>query len=150
MIQQAGSKWILIWLQSYLYSNSNVQHMYYPSSRNWELVDSFGPAPALSWRRATGVIWEISYLPGNRPIQRGLEQFPAYQDSSCLSSTTASRLVFREHKKINILLRQVKRERKQNFAKKNFTMSPGPHPLISNGDPSSETWKLEVPCIASN
>ena len=32
-----------------LYSNSNVQqHMYYPSSRNWELVDLFGPAPALS------------------------------------------------------------------------------------------------------
>jgi len=32
-----------------LYSNSTYkQHMYYPSSRNWELVDLFGPAPALS------------------------------------------------------------------------------------------------------
>ena len=78
MVQQAGSKWILIWLQIYLYSNSNVQqHMYYPSSRNWELVGSFGPAPALSWRRATGVIWEISYCAfGNRDIW-----FSSWQES---------------------------------------------------------------------
>ena len=133
-----------------LYSNSNIQqHIYYPSSRNWELVDSFGPVPALSWGRATGVIWEIWYLPGHRPIRRGLEQFRACQDSSCLSSTTGSRLVFRERKKIDILLRQVKKT-KFCCQKKKFTMSPGPHSLISNGDPSSETWKLEVPCKASN
>ena len=131
MIQQAGSKWILIWLQSYLYSNSNVQqHMYYPSSRNWELVDSFGPAPALSWGRATGIIWEIWYLPGHWPIRRGLEQFQACQDSSCLSSTTVSRLVFRERKKIDIILRQVKREKNKILLskKKNFYWALGPIP----------------------
>ena len=32
-----------------LYSNSKYKHhVYYPSSKNWELDDLFGPAPALS------------------------------------------------------------------------------------------------------
>ena len=32
-----------------LYSNSkHKHHVYYPSSKNWELDDLFGPAPALS------------------------------------------------------------------------------------------------------
>jgi len=80
------------------------------------------------------------------PHGGGLEQFPACQKSSCLSSTSVSRLEFREHKKVDIFLRQVKRERKQKFAKiKKFTMSPGPHPLISNGDPNSEPENLRCP-----
>jgi len=43
-----------------LYSNIYKHHVYYPSSKNWDLDNLFGPAPVLSWGRATGVIWEIS------------------------------------------------------------------------------------------
>ena len=93
--------------------------------------DLLGPAPALCWGRATGVIWEIWHLLVSGPPRADLNSSRLVEIPSCWVTQQFPWLVFRECKKIDIIiLRQVKRKRKkqQNFVfqKKNLLWALDP------------------------
>ena len=135
------------WLDyRFLYQKRKYElYLYYVSSKNWELEDLLGPAPALCWWRATGVMWDIWYFPPFRPTPRGLELFKACQDSFLLSSTTVYMTGVSRMQKdwYNLEASKKKKNNKILFSRKKFTMSPGPHPLISNTCVSNAIkWEL--------
>ena len=97
-----------------------------------------GPAPALCWGRATGVIWESSYFPPFQPTRAGLNSSRLVKIPSC-STRVSMTGVSRMQKEWYNLEASKKNKKITNFVfqKKKFTMSPGPHLLISNGGPNS-------------
>ena len=77
----------------------------------------------LCWGRATGVIWEKWNLPVSGPPRAGLNSSRLVKIPSCWVPRQFPWLVFWECKKIDIILRQVKRKRKKKkncFPEKNL------------------------------